>query len=158
MKVKILCSGRIPSPPTQELKLASFHELASVNSLAEGLNASLVVKPFFEGYTRHFWQTFINICKVKQTLTTGVLEISWNSREKHERKAHAEIVCELRKESSRSADGLQFLVGKGGLFVMSQVLDCFPLNRSRQFLSHIYSGQNDISCNCIVLFCHTKLL
>ena len=44
-----------PKPfPPQELKLASFHELACVSKLAEGIYASLSVRPFIEGYTRHF--------------------------------------------------------------------------------------------------------
>ena len=60
----------------QELMLASFHELAKVNNLAEALNASLIVRLFFEGYTRHFRQNFIRICEVKQTLTTGIHESS----------------------------------------------------------------------------------
>ena len=42
------------------------------------------------------------------------------------------------------------------LFVLSQVLHRF-LNRIRQFLSHIYSGQNYITYICSYLF-HTKLI
>jgi len=108
---------RVPwNPSPQELKLASFHELASVNKLADGLNTSLIVRPFFEGYTRHFRQS---ICEVKQTLTTGVHESSWNSCDKHERKARVDFACELvyvrklvkAREFSQAADDLQFLKG-----------------------------------------------
>ena len=53
-----------PSLP-HEMKLASFHELASINMLADVLNANLIVRRFFEGYTRHFPHTFIRICMVK---------------------------------------------------------------------------------------------
>ena len=62
-------------PPPKELKHASFHELASVNKIAEVLKASLIVRPFFEGYTRYFRQTFIRIFEVKQTLAFGVYSV-----------------------------------------------------------------------------------
>ena len=54
-------------PP--ELKLASFHELASVK-LAEGLNASLILRPFFEGYTRNIRPNFHRYlgCEKKRSL------------------------------------------------------------------------------------------
>ena len=81
--------------PPEELKLARFHELANVKKLAEGLNAIFIVRPFFEGYTRHFRQTSISFCEVIQTLTTGVHESSWNSCEKHERKGRVENACEF---------------------------------------------------------------
>jgi len=109
-------TGRLPP---QELKLASFHELESVNKLAEILNASLIARPFFDGYTRHCWQTFISICKVKQTLTTGIHECSWSSCDKHERNTRVKYACELvyarrlvkARDSLRAAHEPSFLGG-----------------------------------------------
>ena len=111
----------LPCPPRNWSSRAftSFHEFSSVNKLAEGLTASLIVKPFFEGCNSYFRRTFISICMVKQTLITGIHESSYNSCEKHERKARVENACELlyalklvkARGRSRAADDLQFLGG-----------------------------------------------
>ena len=89
---------QLRASPPQELKVASFHELASVNKLAEGLNASLIVRLFFwRIYTRYFRQTFIRICEVKKTLTTKIHESSWNWCEK----ARVDNACELELDRGR---------------------------------------------------------
>ena len=41
-------SFELPNGTPQELKFPSFHELASVNKLADVLNVNLIVKQFFE--------------------------------------------------------------------------------------------------------------
>ena len=77
----------IQAHPPQELKLASFHELACISKLTEGINANLIVGPYFEEYTRYFRQTLIRICEVKQTLTLELMKV----REIHVRSMKARL-------------------------------------------------------------------
>ena len=105
-------------PRVDELKLASFHELASVNKLADVLNANLTVRRFFEVYTRYFQQTSIRICEVKQTLVSGIRESRVRSTTESRVRSTTERLA-LRTPANfftlasslqmRDADDLQFL-------------------------------------------------
>ena len=123
----------------QELKLASFRELASVNKLAEGLNASFLLRPFFWGYTSYFRQTLISIREVKQTVTTGVHESLWNSCEKHERKTRVENACELvYARKLVKACVLQFLGGLPLYGSSKNLLEIMPVDFYIQIIKKFY--------------------